>query len=602
MNKLWDYKDYVKHLKHPNKLLRRWAFQALEECFPNRYADEVADLIGDEDSHLACTAPRYLAKHGAVQHAEKIMACFQEKRDNVASNCAFALGIMGYESAVDQMLEYFSAANSAETFLGILDYLGNIKRENCREALRTAVQQLQDSFLLQTAAHNLLLHYHVKDIPLVLERYFEVGLEDYYSDSFLRTITSTLGGDGYFRDLTENSQHNIVEKPEEVINLFISRNPSVAIPKDTRKSIVTSLSNKAFKDLATMIMFNIRTIIHKRYPDEVTPDWLVDTYNQDAVCLTLLEEISKQSSIWKEVNNTDYAERNLVALVLAVFFAVVEREAYVKALSPETPLDGLIHALINTGSDFPEAIQKKIKEKQPVTELKAALTEELMTWGDIWIVRMMKQIGSAEFVHELIRVLNKSDSLDYIYGDALNAMYSLDKSSHELIISSIKKKEIGDWQSFALLEHLPYSEAYDLAIELWNDENNEMDSYEIFACCLEGIGDPRGIKKLRHIYNYENDATYIGESLECLAALHGITLPELPKIQRQRQKSEERRKAREKEFNKLASDYNRQKDKENLSSPGQVIPFKREEPKTGRNEPCPCGSGKKYKKCCLRKK
>ena len=25
----------------------------------------------------------------------------------------------------------------------------------------------------------------------------------------------------------------------------------------------------------------------------------------------------------------------------------------------------------------------------------------------------------------------------------------------------------------------------------------------------------------------------------------------------------------------------------------------RSEPKVGRNEPCPCGSGKKYKKCCL---
>jgi uncharacterized protein YchJ len=25
---------------------------------------------------------------------------------------------------------------------------------------------------------------------------------------------------------------------------------------------------------------------------------------------------------------------------------------------------------------------------------------------------------------------------------------------------------------------------------------------------------------------------------------------------------------------------------------------KREEPKVGRNDPCPCGSGKKYKKCC----
>lgn len=27
-------------------------------------------------------------------------------------------------------------------------------------------------------------------------------------------------------------------------------------------------------------------------------------------------------------------------------------------------------------------------------------------------------------------------------------------------------------------------------------------------------------------------------------------------------------------------------------------PYVRETPKVGRNEPCPCGSGKKYKKCC----
>jgi preprotein translocase subunit SecA len=28
-----------------------------------------------------------------------------------------------------------------------------------------------------------------------------------------------------------------------------------------------------------------------------------------------------------------------------------------------------------------------------------------------------------------------------------------------------------------------------------------------------------------------------------------------------------------------------------------VKQIKRDEPKVGRNEPCPCGSGKKYKKC-----
>lgn len=34
---------------------------------------------------------------------------------------------------------------------------------------------------------------------------------------------------------------------------------------------------------------------------------------------------------------------------------------------------------------------------------------------------------------------------------------------------------------------------------------------------------------------------------------------------------------------------------------GELVPDKpvvREEPKIGRNDPCPCGSGRKYKKCC----
>ena len=36
------------------------------------------------------------------------------------------------------------------------------------------------------------------------------------------------------------------------------------------------------------------------------------------------------------------------------------------------------------------------------------------------------------------------------------------------------------------------------------------------------------------------------------------------------------------------------------SSRRSALPLQREEPKVGRNDPCPCGSGKKYKKCCGR--
>jgi preprotein translocase subunit SecA len=31
-----------------------------------------------------------------------------------------------------------------------------------------------------------------------------------------------------------------------------------------------------------------------------------------------------------------------------------------------------------------------------------------------------------------------------------------------------------------------------------------------------------------------------------------------------------------------------------------LAPVRREVPKVGRNEPCPCGSGKKFKNCCGR--
>ncbi|MHC4917282.1 MAG: SEC-C metal-binding domain-containing protein [Planctomycetota bacterium] len=32
----------------------------------------------------------------------------------------------------------------------------------------------------------------------------------------------------------------------------------------------------------------------------------------------------------------------------------------------------------------------------------------------------------------------------------------------------------------------------------------------------------------------------------------------------------------------------------------KVEQIRRDQPKVGRNSPCPCGSGKKYKKCCGR--
>jgi|GEM_PF-3678987 len=37
MHQLWSYRDYVDHLTHSSNLVRRWAFEAIEERFSRRY-------------------------------------------------------------------------------------------------------------------------------------------------------------------------------------------------------------------------------------------------------------------------------------------------------------------------------------------------------------------------------------------------------------------------------------------------------------------------------------------------------------------------------------------------------------------------------------
>lgn len=64
---------------------------------------------------------------------------------------------------------------------------------------------------------------------------------------------------------------------------------------------------------------------------------------------------------------------------------------------------------------------------------------------------------------------------------------------------------------------------------------------------------------------------------------------------------------------KFGQHYERQQDekkraKKNLPGededplPPPVEPIKKDNEGPGRNDPCPCGSGKKYKQCCINKK
>jgi len=55
---------------------------------------------------------------------------------------------------------------------------------------------------------------------------------------------------------------------------------------------------------------------------------------------------------------------------------------------------------------------------------------------------------------------------------------------------------------------------------------------------------------------------------------------------------------KEEDIEKQFRDHLLQENKELREQSKKSSTYKRKKPKTQRNEPCPCGSGKKYKKCC----
>jgi preprotein translocase subunit SecA len=59
-----------------------------------------------------------------------------------------------------------------------------------------------------------------------------------------------------------------------------------------------------------------------------------------------------------------------------------------------------------------------------------------------------------------------------------------------------------------------------------------------------------------------------------------------------------RSEVREQEFQHKDETANLQYSGGDPETEGKKEPARRNEPKVGRNDPCPCGSGKKYKKCC----
>jgi hypothetical protein len=96
---------------------------------------------------------------------------------------------------------------------------------------------------------------------------------------------------------------------------------------------------------------------------------------------------------------------------------------------------------------------------------------------------------------------------------------------------------------------------------------------------------------------YDQSAASLEEKVLPVAELHGVELPEADAWRERAEEKRARFESRKLELDALASLVEPGEDESDLFAESPTS-YRRTRPKIGRNAPCPCGSGRKFKKCC----
>jgi SEC-C motif len=182
-----------------------------------------------------------------------------------------------------------------------------------------------------------------------------------------------------------------------------------------------------------------------------------------------------------------------------------------------------------------------------------------------------------------------------IEADLLNetAEYGLIKVESAEVIQAIGNCFAGEEWGFRLyasgvLENIRLPESEELLCQLLPEEE-DLSSATILAAGLCRLLSVKGIRLVKDmiIEGYDEQMLSLEEYLYANCRINNIDLPEM------------------KEWREMIAEQTERNDRqyyENFLSEAAATVIPRKSEKIGRNDPCPCGSGKKFKKCCLFKK
>jgi len=171
--------------------------------------------------------------------------------------------------------------------------------------------------------------------------------------------------------------------------------------------------------------------------------------------------------------------------------------------------------------------------------------------------------------------LNQARLKEMIFEDARKVYLKKEEESGETTLRYLEK--------VLMLQSIDYH---------WKDHLLAIDQLK------EGIG-LRGYGQKDPLIEYQKEAYQM--FLEMLDRIKGDTIQKLFAIQIAREEEAREMKMERKQVFVMSRGAEASQRSGGKTEEGKGVTVRREGKKVGRNDPCPCGSGKKYKKCCLLK-
>ena len=256
----------------------------------------------------------------------------------------------------------------------------------------------------------------------------------------------------------------------------------------------------------------------------------------------------------------------------------------------------MVEALARQGDKYTDKVLELLGQK--VTDFE----NDPMSWLEIFLVMLAGEMRLERAIplivtklHEMGEILSEEseEALGQIGTDAaaeaLTEGWLAAEWDYRLYATSALEKIHSDTTVQKCLELLPQDKDLDIRTKL--------------ADALLAQFPDEGIEPVREMVQrraYDADSLDLPARLVAVSTVMGVSFPELPVWKREVEEKQAQSERRMREMGHFSQAPPAPVAPERSDDSLEHKPFLRLEEKVGRNDPCPCGSGKKFKKCCMK--